>query len=539
MASGQYFQFLAAVWDQLPEADRGRFAELWEGYEQILAAAYQKYAELSLNIAVNDMVPYQTERWLPYTFNSVNFINRPASITSTQDMSAGMNLTTKYLLKFRVDGGTTFEVNVQGFVPQTTLIGEVVQKINLAAGFPFASSIFSNTIVYLKSTTSGVGSSIEVLPTSNPDANACEFVLGISILDIPKVYPEYRYPYTLPYERIATIPEFRDAVRVESVTTSLVEGTDYTVEEGGIVTFKAVPPENLWAVRTNIDAENPWATFGFLTDIYQKNSPRYIGVLQGLWYAFWNGPKPINVRRSLYLLFGLPTAKENGVVTSVTPTLVETTGDNGTVRTFEVPIGLEPDVALGERVSTFDPLVTGIDVYDKINYPGFIEKEAGREGIQRFLTENASLGYGTPENPTDEDRAMVMLEEYTFLPQISVDAFIYPDINLQNVRIFLDSFKPLNKTYLFQVIVGTFRDLLGATDRIGILDDTDLTSNLDSNETTFLDSATLASYESSNIDALNIDPHGILFEEKIQIEVFKAGLKIDEFDGTKWASDPY
>jgi hypothetical protein len=87
--------------------------------------------------------------------------------------------------------------------------------------------------------------------------------------------------------------------------------------------------------------------------------------------------------------------------------------------------------------------------------------------------------------------------------------------------------------------VGTFRDILAATDRIGILDDTDLTSNLDSNETTFMDAATLASYETGNNDALNIDPHGILFEENVQIEVFRAGLKIDEFDGTKWASDPY
>lgn len=530
MASSQYFQFLAAVWDQLPEADRERFAELWEGYEQILAAAYQKYAELSLNIAVNDMVPYETERWLPYTFGNPNFIVRPATITSTQDMSAGLNLTSKYLLRFRVDSGSTFEVNVQGFVPQTTTIDEVIQKINLAAGFPFSSSLFSNTILYLKSMTSGVGSSIEILPTSIPSANACEFVLGISLLDIPKVYPEYRYPYTLPYERIATIPEFRDAVRTESVTKSLLEGEDYIIEaDSGIVTFKEVPPESLWAVRTNIDAENPWATFGFLTDIYQKNSPRYIGVLQGLWYAFWNGPKPINVRRSLYLLFGLPTAKENGVVTRVTPLLIETTGDNGTVRTFEVPVGLEPEVVTGQRVSSFDPLVTGIDVYDKINYPGFIEKEAGREGVRRFLTESATLGIGTPENPTDEDRAMRMLEEYTFLPQISVDAFIYPDINLRNVRIFLDSFKPLNKTYLFQVIVGTFRDILGLTDRIGILADIDLTSNLDSNETTFMDSATLASYETGNNDALNIDPHGILFEEQVQIEVYQGSVLIDSF----------
>jgi hypothetical protein len=110
-----------------------------------------------------------------------------------------------------------------------------------------------------------------------------------------------------------------------------------------------------------------------------------------------------------------------------------------------------------------------------------------------------------------------------------VDAFIYPDINLRNVRIFLDSFKPLNKTYLFQVIVGKFRELLGLTDRISILNDIDLTSNLDANETTDMDPETLASYETNDIDALNLDPHGILFDERLEIIVMSGATVIDSF----------
>lgn len=549
MSSTHYFQFLSAVWDQLPEADRERFGELWQGYEQVLAAVYQKYSELNLNAAVADMEPYTTERWLPYTFGTSNFISRPATITSTQDMSAGLNLVKRYLLKFRIDGGTPFEVNVQGNKPQTTLIDEVVAKINLAAGFPFASSLYSNTILFLKSRTSGVNSSIEVLPTSNPYANACEFVLGISLLEIPKTYPQYRYPYTMPYSRVASIPEFRDAVREESTGVRLIEGTDYIVEDSQtVVSFREIPPENLWAVRSRIDEENPWANFGFLTEIYQKNSPRYVGIIQGLWFALWNGPKPYNVRISLYLLFGLPTAPENSVVSGLTSEVITLTGVSGSIYTFDIPTGLSAEVALGQSVNKFTPLVDGIWVYDKINAPGFIEREAGREGIQRFLTEDATRGFGTPENPTDEDRALKMLEEYTFLPQISVDSFIYPDINLRNIRTFLDSFKPLNKTYLFQVIVGNFRELLGLDDRLGMLIDIDLTSNLEANEANcqwkytgvqgpedpnrwvcsdipYFDD----SYSGHDYDALNIDPHGILFEEQLQIEVRSFGSLIDSF----------
>lgn len=526
MSSPHYFQFLQAVWDQLPEKDRGRMAELWQGYEQILASIYQKYMEINLNIAVADLQPWTTERWLPYSFGDENFVSRPATIISSQDLSAGVNLLSKYLLKIRIDGVKIFEINIQGVNPVTTSINEIIEKINFAAGFRFAKGVYENTILQLTSMTSGVNSSIEILPTSNPHANACEFVLGVDPDTLPEVFPKFRYPYTIPYSRVSSIPEFRDYIRDEDVTLTLLEGTDYEVESSGVVSFSAVPPSSLWAERTQTDDENPWANYGFLTGIYQKNSERYINVIQGIWYAFWNGPTPMNVKRALYLLFGLPTALEDALITRVTSTEIETYGtENGITRVFEVPSGLDPAVAVGDNVKRFDPLVTGIEVYDKISNPGFVENEIGREGIQRFLTEDASRGYGD----TDETKALRLLEEYTFLPQISVESFIYPDINLANVRIFLDAIRPLNKTYMFQVIVGTFRDILGVDDRIGVLAKVDLTSNLDSNETTCQSQSVLDDYEINNNDPLNLDPHGIVFEEKVQIEVRSFGTLVDSF----------
>lgn len=525
MASTIYFDFLAAVWEQLPEADRDRFGELWQGYEQVLAAVYQKYAEINLNIAVEDLQPWTTERWLPYTFNESNFITRPAAIVSSQDLSVGINLINKYMLRLKIDNGFTFEVNIQGALPQKTLIDEIIAKINDAAGMKFASSLFENTIIKLTSPTTGALSSITVLPTTNTALNACEFVLGVDPDSLPAVYPTYRFPYTISYLNVASIPEFTDAIRVESTSLVLEEGSDYIIESNNIVNFKVPPPESLWAERTQVNEENPWANYGFLTDIYQQNSPRYVGVIQGLWFALWNGPKPSNIRIALYLLFGLPTAPEPGVITISTATAIQMLGDSGTVYDFEVDVGLNPEVAVDDRVYKFQPLVDGINVYDKINSPGFIQREIGREGIGRFLTENATLGYGD----TDETKALYMLEEYTFLPQISVDAFIYPDINLSNVKLFLDAFRPLNKTYLFQVIVGAFRDAIGLTDRLSALIDIELTSNFDANETTYLDQATLDSYETTDYDALNLDPHGIVFDESVEIEVRSFGILIDSF----------
>lgn len=525
MSSTQYLDFIGSVWSSLPEEDQARLGELWQGMEQVFAAVYQKYLEGNLNIVHQDLQTYSTERWLPYTFDSSNLVSEPATFTSSQDLSLGVNLTTKYLLKLSVNGGAPIEVDCRGRTPNATTIDEVAAAINQAFRFAFASGVFSDSVLKLTSSTAGSTSSITVLETSDPAANAAEFILGLEAASLPQSFPEFPVLFSSPYPLLASVPEFQDAVRDESVTALLTEGVDYEVQGQTRIAFKAQPPASLWARRSLFDQENPWNNFGFLMEVYQKNSPRYTSVIQGLWYAFWNGPKPDNVLRSLYLLLGLPTAREDGVVSAVTSVSIETTGLNGVVRSFDIPAGLAAIVQLGQSVAQFDPLVTGVAVYDKINKPGFVADEIGRAGIQRFLTDNASRGDGD----TDETRALTLLEEVTFLPQISVDAFIYPDVNLGNVRTFLNAIKPLNKTYVFQITSGDIQEPLDFQDLLGSRLDIDLTENVDSNQTTSLDALDLLAYETAENSGLNLDPGGVLFQETLTIDVFSFGLLIDSY----------
>lgn len=525
MASTQYFNFAGTVWGLLSEDDKQRFGELWHGIEQVTAGSYQKFVENNLNAAVADLKPFSTERWLPYTFTPANFLSQPAVFTSTQDLSLGVNLTSRYLLKFSVNGATPVEINIRGAAISQTFISEIVAKINASFTYPFARGVFENTILQLTSNISGVNSTIQFLPTSIPAANASEFVLGILDTDLPLTVPEFRWIYSTPHTTLAEVPVLQDAIRDESIATSLISGTDYVVLNNKNIAFKEPPPQAMWARRSLFDQENPWNNFGFLMDIYQKNSIRYVDVIQGLWFAFWTGPRPSNVKTSLYLLFGLPTAKEDGVVTSVTISGITVTGVSGAVYVSSIPTGLVAVVTQGQSVRHFDPLVSGIEVFDKVNSPGFIEEEIGREGIDRFLTESASRGPGD----TDETKALRMLEEYTFLPQISVDSFIYPDIDLKNVKIFLDAIKPLNKTYLFQVIVGKFRENLVFSETLRKDYTTDVTPNIDSNQTTFIPGLDLDSYETGPSPGLDLDSDGIQFNEGVAIEVYSLLTLIDSF----------
>lgn len=526
MSSRQYFDFLGSVWEMLPEEDKGRFGELWHGYEQIFASVQQKFLEHNLNIVTQTLRPYSVERWLPYIFNSKNFISKPAVFTSRQDLSVGVNLTSRYLLRFRIDNTSEFEVNIQGPIPESTPITHIIDRINIASGFRFARAIFEGTIVQLVSPTSGVNSRIEVLPTSIPSANACEFVLGLESSELPKKYPEFPYIYSLPYPRVAKIPELRTLIREDNLPLIMREGSDFIVENYKTVSFADSPPEKLWARRTMFDEETPWNNYGFLMDIYAPNNQSYANLIKGLWYAFWTGPRPANVKTSLYLLFGLPTAPYDGTVGEVTSEKISIISASGKITEFEVPVNLTPIVETGEQVKLFQPLVDGITVYDKINYPGFVREEIGRTGLDRFLTESASRG-SSPE--TDESKALDLLDEYTFLPQISVDAFITPDINLSNVRTFLDTIRPVNKAYMFQVIVGAFEDPIPFEERLEFDIDVDVTPSVDYNQTTYMEAAPREDYEENDNGALNLDSDGVLFQEKVEIEVYSFGTLIDSF----------
>jgi rRNA processing protein Krr1/Pno1 len=142
------------------------------------------------------------------------------------------------------------------------------------------------------------------------------------------------------------------------------------------------------------------------------------------------------------------------------------------------------------------------------------------------LTENATRG---PGPDTDETKALTLLEEYTFLPQISVEAFVTPDINISNVRLFLDAIKPVTKTYLFQVIIGEFQDEVEYLDRLGQHLRMDVTPSIDFNETNTQPQSVLDGHEITPVLGLSVDTEGALIQEELYIEVASFGVPIASF----------
>jgi hypothetical protein len=74
--------------------------------------------------------------------------------------------------------------------------------------------------------------------------------------------------------------------------------------------------DRLWAEITIVDQDQLYKNFGFPIQVQQSNSLEFKNVLQGLWYAYWNGPTIDNMERGLNLVFNLPYAPDDGVINS-------------------------------------------------------------------------------------------------------------------------------------------------------------------------------------------------------------------------------
>lgn len=259
-------------------------------------------------------------------------------------------------------------------------------------------------------------------------------------------------------KRIVSIPVLQDLVDVP--TSVLVEDVDYRVLNGVLGVRAAFlkseigPAEKrtcqAWAEVTKLNLETPYRNFGVLIDFFRENSESYKLALQGLWYAFWTGSTPNNLQRGMHILLGLPFAKRAGVVTRIDSIngYIDITDPRGQVLTYTIPDELVAVVAVGDSVDRFASLTNGVKIIDRNNEPGFVANRLGRAGISKFLTSNATIGVGN----SDETKALTLLENHLFLPQILVEA-ITQSVNVAELVTFLDNMKPSWTEYVFSFLV--------------------------------------------------------------------------------------
>ena len=526
------FKFLSSSWDFMPKNEKNRLANLWKGYEQIFADIYQRFYELDHSLNINSMPVFLSSRWNEYLFNTDNVLEEPAVLDAYQDLSLGLNLVNQYYLKIGIDGETPISIDCRGINPAQTTIFEVQYAINNTLGFEFCSLIFEDTVLSFTTRTKGADSSIEIFKHDDELLDATEIILGITDIELPHKVPLFNYKYILPANNIQGMPSLQDTIRPDKLTAFYIEAKDFKIDrERAVIGFREPPREVLWAQVTYLNEEVPYYNFGDLinyrdTTITQEE---YLANLKGLWFAFWMGPRPEFVRRALCLLFGLPVSYDTGIVTRISGpdnNIMEILHIDGVFRAYALPSQLLWEVTVGDYVDKFQPLTDGIDVMDKTNTPGFVETEIGRKAMDIYATDAATKGPGD----TDETKAITMLEEHTFLPQINVNAFVRPNINVGSILRFLQNIKPLQKAFYFQIIVALFKEELKFTEQVRLDFAIDITPNLDSNQTTHSGELVRADYEINSIPQLDLDSDTLGFYEAGELEFSDNSGPLPQYD---------
>lgn len=352
------------------------------------------------------------------------------------------------------DGDTVqamYTYNGTATLPMTGTSGEVSGSTLTDLNANFSAVKTGRTLVITSGLNAGTYTVNDIVsPTALTVAEAFP---SVQAGDVP--YTLNAFPHGIKVDKsIISIPNLRDLV--DDPTQVLIEDVDYVVQGGLLasrVAFRisSLGPEDdrrrqMWAEITQVNRETPYRNFGVLIDFFRENSEEYKLALQGLWYTFWTGSTPGNLQRGMHILLGLPFAKRAGTVTRLDTTLgeIDVTDPRGQVITYLIPTGLDPVVARGGAVARFDSLTTGVNIIDRNNEPGFVANRLGRAGINRFLTSEASRGLGD----TDETKALLLLENHLFLPQILVEA-VTRRVNVTELVTFLDNMKPQWTEYVF------------------------------------------------------------------------------------------
>ncbi|MGD2076747.1 MAG: hypothetical protein PVH18_00040 [Chloroflexota bacterium] len=105
-----------------------------------------------------------------------------AQLVGRADLSEGVDLTTRYLLRLRIDEGQAQEIDCRGDHADATSLLEIAERINATLLAEVAQH--DGRHLNLTSPTLGDGSAIEILEPSDPAADATDLILGVA----PRIY---------------------------------------------------------------------------------------------------------------------------------------------------------------------------------------------------------------------------------------------------------------------------------------------------------------------------------------------------------------
>lgn len=160
-----------------------------------------------------------------------------------------------------------------------------------------------------------------------------------------------------------------------------LERGEFVFEGAGYVRTKLTPPVRLWAKDGRVTEAELYSRFGDLLKAPNRpDSPSYLALLRGMYYALHTRPSPENLETAVNWMLGVPSFLRGGVITLVEDELDaggEPLGVRVTLDTREsvlVPWSLRGRVEpVGTLVPSWRSPVRAARVWDLITNPEVIE----------------------------------------------------------------------------------------------------------------------------------------------------------------------
>ena len=272
-------------------------------------------------------------------------------------------------------------------------------------------------------------------------------------------------------DSVAMIPTLQDGI--DEYDNQWNEYDDYLVKDGNL--YSSIKFTDVWAFETYINDEIPYYNFGEPIDFYRENSEVYVGMLQALWRAYFNGPQIYITEEACKMLLNVPFITDSSRVISITDTgavrkdyVMEF--ENGT--SYELNYPLTPRFEEGDTVEAFDTLSEGVTIYDEVKYPDWYTKFPPiLEFFDEFYYNEDDLPYSgcfddglffddggrfdyfdyryDPDSYQEiyKKRFYDVIKHFVFL--VDIDISLIPDISfLDDVTLFLDNIKPAYTKYI-------------------------------------------------------------------------------------------
>lgn len=241
------------------------------------------------------------------------------------------------------------------------------------------------------------------------------------------------YEFTLREKISPSLIPTQSGTTATASTRTLSEFVDYQFDGLGKISFRGPPTrDRMWASVAQVDERHIQNFYGVLTDASSSRSTdQYLSRVQGTWAALTNGPAIGNVHTGLHLAMGLPVARADGIVRSISETrdsvgrlLYRTMFIAGVDGEFEYRIpGTLPLISwsrgVGDQVQRFDPLTDGVEVLDYQSDPLWHTRFPGIAELERFNSFGVFVAIealSTASNPTEAVRfALRVKPSYTKL----------------------------------------------------------------------------------------------------------------------------